>query len=310
MGWSKAYRKKGIIAFMSSTARIRSARMDLTDYVVHLTSLVTVRKDGRSVANRYSTLKGILRDGFIRSSECWIDVFQGRGQKSVRTVRGPHEVVCFTEQPLEQIPITVARHSKYRGSGIAVHKSDLFNYGGRPVIYGDETQLYSLPDDWKFLWVRYNPDQARPPLMDYTFEREWRTRVGTTALPWGGKLEGMPLVLPGDFTRLAERHPGLGRWQTKKDEFPDLRILVNSDIDVKPMRDYVNSLVPKPTPSTYVRIYHEVLRKAQIVSLEHVERMNEKGAYRRIEDLPRPEEMLDILPENPVKKTYHFMKQK
>ena len=58
-------------------------------------------------------------------SEGWIDVFQGRGQKAVKTVRGPHEVVCFTEQPLEQIPVTVAKHSKYNGHGIAFRKSDL-----------------------------------------------------------------------------------------------------------------------------------------------------------------------------------------
>ena len=85
---------------------------------------------------------------------------------------------------------------------------------------------------------------------------------------------------------------------------------MHSDIDVKPMRDFINSLVPKPPLTTYGNIYVQALRKAQIISLEHVERRNAEGEYRRIEDLPPPEEMLDVVPDNPVKKTWPFMKKK
>ena len=93
---------------------------------------------------------------------------------------------------------------------------------------------------------------------------------------------------------------------------PDFRIIVRWDTDVKKIRDLVNSLRPGPTDGAYHRVYYAALHKAQIISLEHVERKLEEGddSYRRIEDLPSPDETLDIVPPNPQPKVWPFLKRK
>lgn len=91
---------------MSNWQRIRAARTDLTDYVIHLTRWVVaagpLEERMRDGINR---LKDILRCGFLRPTTApRITVQKNRNN----TVRGPHPAVCFTEQPLEQIPETLA----------------------------------------------------------------------------------------------------------------------------------------------------------------------------------------------------------
>ena len=49
--------------------------------------------------------------------------------------------------------------ASYQAYGIALHKVDLYNYGGRPVIYGDNDVFNSLNDEVKYLWLALPADQ-------------------------------------------------------------------------------------------------------------------------------------------------------
>lgn len=123
----------------------------------------------------FDVLKEILTDGLLRPS------FALRQRQTVgdiqRTIQGPAQAVCFTEQTLNEFAKSCEiLPDRYSGYGIALHKWQLFNYGGRPVIYGDETIRDRLDDRDKYLLVRYQPiphPTFRYPV-DWMHEREWR----------------------------------------------------------------------------------------------------------------------------------------
>ena len=283
----------------------------MTDYVIHLTRMVVVGDKRRTVDWRFDRLVEIIKTGILLPTFGICATMHGA---KPRTVKGEHKAVCYTEQPLEQIYVTLGLlgSDKYMGYGLAVYKADLYAYGGRHAIYGDYSLLCSLPDEYKYLWVRYEPSRSgHGSPVDWTFEREWRCRVANEGLPWEHKLDGVPLLLPDDFRRVASRAPSK-QWVFANASAPDFRIIVRWDTDVKKVRDLINSVRAGPTKRAYHRIYYAALQKAQIISLEHVERKLEEGddSYRRIEDLPSPDEMLDIVPPNPQPKVWPFLKRK
>ena len=110
--------------------RIREARHDLTDYVVHLT-----RARFLPYVAPLDVLLEILRSGYIRPT---FGRKQIKGSVAVvTTVKGPEPAVCLTEQPLSAIlKILDLIRDRYRGYGIAYHKVPLHMIGGLPVLYG------------------------------------------------------------------------------------------------------------------------------------------------------------------------------
>jgi len=62
---------------------------------------------------------------------------------------------------------------RYELYGIAVTKEWLFEKGGRPVIYDDESSFDSISDNIKYRFVPYDLMKGK----DYTWEREWRIRT-------------------------------------------------------------------------------------------------------------------------------------
>lgn len=167
--------------------RIRAARPDITDWVIHWTRGLRL-------------LQRILQCGYLKPS------FAPRWRRTVvgekNTIQGSYPAVCFTDQPLAAfIQSSKTLRSRYSPYGIALEKPNLFRYGGRPAIYGDTNLLAHLHDDDKYLWVRYNPIQSELfgnfPI-DWTHEREWRARIKRySSLDWGfTPCEGVPLLLP------------------------------------------------------------------------------------------------------------------
>ena len=281
---------------MSTWERIREARADVTDYVVHLTRFKVERDDGtRDVRDEFRRLKDILKAGYLRPTFAPRLTLQ---KNRNRMVKGRHKAVCFTAQPLEQIPVTLKFGMAYAGYGIALSKVDLYDYGARPAIYGDEAELSDLGQDLKYRWVRYRP--LRPGSggypNDFTFEREWRCRMADgDSLPWGHRVKGVPLLLPMDFRRVSCF--GAAETRVFKNLPPDFRIIVSFDDEVEDLREYLLSLKSADYRGEYFRIYRLALRKAQIISLEHVKRRLAKDDYRfrRIEDLYTPKERLDVI---------------
>lgn len=177
---------------------IRARRIDLTDYVMHMT------KDDEAIGlTAQKRLKQIIRDHFIRPTFAPMPNRRSAG-KTKPTIKGPYPAVCLTEQPLwalvemENLPVLRKRYSGY---GIAFHKGGLHLCGARPVIYGDEAllgrrvcrgednyeegkEIYTggLPLTHQYRWTRYLPALAQDKdyPFDFTWEREWRYQPSST----------------------------------------------------------------------------------------------------------------------------------
>ncbi|MBW2063376.1 MAG: hypothetical protein JRJ03_00445 [Deltaproteobacteria bacterium] len=176
--------------------RIKNNRTDITDWLIHWTH---GRLDEKGYVQPFEVLKEILSCGFLKPT------FAPKSSRTIgethNTIKGDYPAVCFTDQPLSAfIQSCRALGGRYQPYGIAIKKSSLFIYGGRPVIYGDKNLLERLHEDDKHLWARYDP--IPDPLyrnypVDWTHEREWRVLAKDRYYRgWGmTPAEGVPLVL-------------------------------------------------------------------------------------------------------------------
>ena len=124
---------------------IMDSREDISDYVFHFTK----------GANAKDTLIKIINDNAV------VDI-------------GNNGYICFTEAPLLLLPpmfdIFEGYHNPmYTPYGIGIKKEALYNMGGRPVIYGDENDLFMLPKEMRWRYVKYVPK-----VYDFSWLREWR----------------------------------------------------------------------------------------------------------------------------------------
>jgi hypothetical protein len=183
---------------MKDWQRIRLARTDITDYVIHFTkyrfSQSAKWQDRQGSASERHVFKEILDDGIIRPT--FAPIRSKVAGTTSNTVRGPDPAVCLTEQPLSAVLVTrKCASSRYSAFGIAYHKYALFQMGGRPVIYGPDAilgnriekhdpdyeqgkEIYAggLPKDLQYLFVRYKPTIGDGYPIDFTWEREWRIK--------------------------------------------------------------------------------------------------------------------------------------
>jgi len=118
-------------------------RSDYSHSLVHLTrKRRNVR--GKLEATAYQVLTEILQNQTIRA---------GSGY-----VKSQTSVVCLSEIPLAALhhftkPPTES--AKYEPFGIVFHKQDIFDQGGRPVIYLLNNELDWIPDKHRWRVVRF-----------------------------------------------------------------------------------------------------------------------------------------------------------
>lgn len=173
-------------------------------------------------AGAFQVLKTIIRLGGITPGYSF--------RKGRTTIYGGQPAVCATEMPLYSFATYVrdrSDSSKVSAYGIAFLKSEFFEAGGRPVIYGfskDDVSYKAntstrrifasstLPIHEQFRYVAYNPAN-QSDWIDWSHEREWRWVVRdsevdeiwvqdangiygpTPALPiFKGKLQGRPFT--------------------------------------------------------------------------------------------------------------------
>ena len=138
-----------------------------------------------------------------------------------------------------------------------MHKYALFDYGGRPVIYGDKTLLEALPNSIKYLWVRYNPIPSSSsggyPL-DFTHEREWRCVVNpATQYGFNMPSKGIPLLLPWDASCNHDAYK--------------FRIIVSKTEEVEILRQAIYNHITTQNKSG---LYWDRLTNTQIIPLNEV----------------------------------------
>jgi len=260
--------------------KIRQARSDVTDYLIHWTRGST--NAAGDYESAFDVLKAIIRCGCLTPSFAPKTRVTVGGREN--TIRGPHPAVCFSEQPLHSfIQSCHVLPSRYQPYAVAVRKDRLFVYGGRPVVYGDENLLAGLQDDCKYLWVRYNPipnAQLGDYPIDWTHEREWRARgikysygsLGTSPE------EGVPLLLPPQIR--VPRPIWFLPWIIVKDK-------AKADV----FRDFTANLPQYTGSNGILRLYFENLNKAPIICLDEVEtKLDAKdNRWSRLDTLPLEE---------------------
>jgi len=144
-------------------------RDDLSNKLIHLTKGV-----GDDMAkHREEALKSlcsILKEKRLRGGDGYI--------------KGGHLCVCFSEAPIGKLAHLLAEKDgakfKYQPYGIMVDKTWLFQLGGRPVIYGPESDYEKLREEMQYRHVRFW--LSREYKIDHTSEREWRHKTSSLTI--------------------------------------------------------------------------------------------------------------------------------
>jgi hypothetical protein len=266
---------------MKDWERIRKERTDITDYVIHW-----VRpKYGKEYVKPFTTLLTIIECGYLKPGFAPRPSIYDRSNRRP-TIRGPYPAVSFTEQTFENFlkscRILPDRYSPY---GIALYKRALYQYGGRPVIYGSEDilgerlspnepryeeskEIYKngLPKDYQYLWVRYEPiPNIDGYVVDWTHEREWRCRVWTYHDINLGDTpkEGIPLLLPATYN-----------YEIKKEARYLTKILVSKKSEKELLEETVRESWQRwaaACQDKYLQCYFKLLPKTQVIALDELE---------------------------------------
>ena len=141
-------------------------RNDISTRITHLTN-------GGSAEKAFENLISILTDKKIKG---------GLGY-----VNGNVPVVCLQESPLSSIAenllyekyLREENHSnlyRYRAFGLRFSKLYIYKRGGRPVIYGDITEMKKIlpvEEYWRIVDLKLNDLDN---VIDWSHEREWRIK--------------------------------------------------------------------------------------------------------------------------------------
>lgn len=131
-------------------------RPDLSTFLIHLTK-------GSDEETAFNNLKSIIRGKTLLKSYYTVD---------------DKKVVCFTETPIGCIKTaegltSYTNYHKYSRFGIMVYKKDVYQQGGRPVLYLEAKYLSKLPKEIRWRHQKFEPSFTSVK-HDYTWEREWR----------------------------------------------------------------------------------------------------------------------------------------
>ena len=141
-------------------------RSDLSQWVVHFVRSHTWITP-QQLGNAGDTLNNIFREMLIRPS-----------QLDFVTRYCPEGAACFYDAPPSVWgEIGQSNPSSRQPIGIIVHKTALWQLGGRPVIYTENANPAYWPESERYRIVKTDLGRLPQPL-DWTHEREWRVRGG------------------------------------------------------------------------------------------------------------------------------------
>ena len=141
-------------------------RNDITSRITHLTN-------GNTADEAFENLISMIEGKRINGGHGFIN--------------GDDAVVCLQEAPLSSISENLiyermmressgSNHYRYRAFGLRFAKMFVYRKGGRPVIYGQASELRKiLPKDEWWRIVDLQLDSA-DNIIDWSHEREWRIR--------------------------------------------------------------------------------------------------------------------------------------
>ena len=224
----------------------------------------------------YMVLRQIISDGHIRATWAF--------RSGKPTIYGPRAAVCFTEMPLHALVDYAKRRRETDVECYAVGllKSEIFEAGGRPVIYGLSTPFSELNQTGR-VWPRKlepacgiaEQEQYRyvstalsgSHRIDWTHEREWRW-VDHRDECWC---------------------PGLPVWIAEEPySFSQVLIVVQTDEEAEGILDQLKQLHDAGGNSFTVEFDRRTLDQTLVVSLEQLRDELSDDALRtlRLEDIP------------------------
>jgi hypothetical protein len=159
-----------------------AARFDLSEWLIHFT-----RGDSPDLA--FATLQAIIAERRLISGN--------------RFIRGGYRCVCFTEAPLPAFTDDFVRQfpfARYSQFGVMFPKAWLYEQGGRPVIYQPDADFDLLPEQLKWRYVRFELDAE--PVIDWTWEREWRIRCDEL---WFSEADAVIVVPDSYYASVLQR---------------------------------------------------------------------------------------------------------
>lgn len=141
-------------------------RNDITSRITHLTN-------GKTAEEAFDNLLSMLESKRIKGGHGFIN--------------GDDAVVCLQEAPLNSISENLiyermlreangSNHYRYRAFGLRFAKIFVYKHGGRPVIYGQASELRKiLPKDewWRIVDLQLD---SIDNIIDWSHEREWRIK--------------------------------------------------------------------------------------------------------------------------------------
>ena len=233
---------------------------------------------GWSELGPFPLLKKIVRDGHIRASWSF--------RSGAPTIYGPRAAVCLTEMPLYAlIEYAKARTTESVSSyAIGVLKSELFQAGGRPAIYGvsgkhkdalraeeytwprrlDPSSGISETEQYRYVFTNLGSDSP----VDWLHEREWR---------WADHEDRLSC-------------PGLPVWLDEVDMgFSRALIVVRTGDEADQMLDLLKQLYDSGV-NDFWEFNRTALRGTSVLALEDLSGSLSRSQLStvRLEDVPAP----------------------
>jgi hypothetical protein len=234
----------------------------------------------------FTVLTKIVKDGFLRAGWSF--------RKGKATIYGPRSAVCFTEMPL----YALLNYAKKRfDSGlvdtyaVVLRRGELFQAGGRPVIYGLsvatvearegdpefgagyralKSDCLPLQEQYRYVTTGIGDRHS----IDWTHEREWRWADSS------GRWDP----------------PGLAIWlKEPKTAFSEILILVKTPRESKHIRDELKYLYDYGYNRFSLEIDRDALLATSVLGLDNVAIDILENPVLRVEDLPI-EKMTTIQP--------------
>ncbi len=157
-------------------------RIDHCGNLIHFTK---GKVDNSNYEEAYQTFKKIISTLKIKGSK--------------KFIFGKEIAICFTEAPAICLTrdgkLDTKYFSRYTPFGFQFSKKNIFNLGGRPVIYSTFEECKSEEKNIKTNWryVSYDPNKGQKN--DFTWEREWRVNSNEISFT----PENVKLVFPNKW---------------------------------------------------------------------------------------------------------------
>lgn len=262
-------------------------RHDQTDWLIHFVRDRNIDQDYPAYTEEeYEDLIGCELEPDARAFSVLLNIikiglkpyYSFRNDRT--TIYGGKPAICVTEMPIYSFAQYVKNRNdtkKISSYGIAFLKSEFFDAGGRPVIYGTtgkvelEVDEYNeriikesiLPIGEQYRYVAYNPSKNTDRWIDWSHEREWR---------WRENNNPNATIVYEDYNSCMTESPGLPLFVDKKNGgfFSKIAIIVWSYKEADRIRKELTGYYLAQSNNYGIEFSKDVINDSFIIVLQEV----------------------------------------